>query len=457
MNITKYDENKDSFDSVIDEVKKPVNPVVLIEKNELSKPIVLKNYKDKDIKITVQTFVDHYRVRYKFLRKILQSRQDLSDAISIDRIKNRRKGDKISTIGLIYSKDYTKNKHVLLELEDITGSLKCIIMNNKEELFNLSKDLVCDEVIGIKGTVADGLVFIDEVYFPDVPLDEPIKKGQNDENVAFISDVQIGSKKFLRKSFMKFIKWINGNEGTLKQKKEALKIKYLFVVGDVVDGVGIYPGQESDLEIKDISDQYSECAKLFSKIRKDIQIIFSPGNHDAVRLAEPQPVFEKSLSEDLWKMENVTMVTNPALVNVCATKNFEGLDVLMYHGFSFDFYVNQLDNIRNKGGYDNICGLMKLLLQKRHMAPSHNSNLSIIDPEEDYMIIDKVPDIFVTGHVHKAKLGQYGKTTLISSSCWQDKTEYEEKLGHSPEPGRVAIINVKTRETKFMKFLVEDE
>ena len=35
--------------------------------------------------------------------------------------------------------------------------------------------------------------------------------------------------------------------------------------------------------------------------------------------------------------------------------------------------------------------------------------------------------------------------------------EYEEKLGHTPEPGRVALVNLKTREAKFMKFLIEDE
>ncbi len=455
--LTEYDENKSELNEILKDIKQPVPPVVSIEKNQSSLPIVLKNYDDKGGKITVQSFVDHYKIRYNFLRKILRTRQGLSDAVSINGLRNRRRGDKVSTIGLVYSKSYTKNKHVVLEIEDITGKMKGIIMKNKEELFDVSKDIVCDEVIGIKGSLGDGLIFIDEVYFPEIPSEENIKKGPEEEYAAFISDVQIGSKKFLRKSFMKFIGWINGNQGTKEQRELALQIKYLFVVGDVVDGVGIYPGQEEDLEIKDIYKQYEECARLFSKIREDIQIIFSPGNHDAVRLAEPQPIFEKVLCEDLWNMKNVTLVTNPAIVNVGATIGFEGFEVLMYHGFSFDFYVDYLDNIRNNGGYDIICELMKKLLQKRHISPTHNCNLSVIDPEEDHMIIDKVPDIFVTGHVHKAKIDQYGKTTLISSSCWQSKTEYEEKLGHTPEPGRVAIVNLKNREAKFMKFLVKDE
>ena len=77
--------------------------------------------------------------------------------------------------------------------------------------------------------------------------------------------------------------------------------------------------------------------------------------------------------------------------------------------------------------------------------------------QNNFLIIDKIPDFFVTGHVHKAKIEQYGKTTLISSSCWQSKTNYEEKLGHIPEPGRVALVNMQTREAKFMKFLIENE
>jgi len=330
-------------------------------------------------------------------------------------------------------------------------------MNNKGGLFEDAKDLVGDEVIGITGTVGDGIIFINEIYFPEIPRGIPIKKGEIDEYAVFISDLQIGSKKFLRASFLKFIRWINGEVGSTEQKKEALKVKYLFVTGDVVDGVGIYPGQDNDLEISSVFEQYEECAKLFSKIRKDINIILAPGNHDAVRLAEPQPIIDKDICNSLWEMENITLVSNPSMINVGSTKNFEGINVLMYHGFSFDYYVSYLDSIRNEGGYDNICKLMKILLRKRHIAPTHDANPSVIDCEEDYMIVDKVPDIFVAGHVHKAKIDQYMQTTLICSSCWQSKTAYEEKLGHVPEPGRAAIVNLRTREAKFMKFLKEEE
>ena len=46
---------------------------------------------------------------------------------------------------MIYSKEYTKNKHLIFEIEDVTGKTKCLVMNNKEELFEKAKDIVCDE------------------------------------------------------------------------------------------------------------------------------------------------------------------------------------------------------------------------------------------------------------------------------------------------------------------------
>ena len=95
---------------------------------------------------------------------------------------------------------------------------------------------------------------------------------------------------------------------------------------------------------------------------------------------------------------------------------------------------------------------MKFLLQKRHLAPTHGSTPIIIDTELDNLIIDKVPDFFASGHIHKTSISNYGKTTMISGSCWQSKTVFQDKVGHHPEPGRVPIINLKTRSVKLMKF-----
>ena len=95
---------------------------------------------------------------------------------------------------------------------------------------------------------------------------------------------------------------------------------------------------------------------------------------------------------------------------------------------------------------------MKFLLQKRHLAPSYASTLYVPDTDADFLVIDKIPDFFVTGHIHKAAASNYRGVTLISGSCWQSKTDFQEKVGHNPEPSRVPIVNLQTRQVKMLKF-----
>jgi DNA polymerase II small subunit len=95
---------------------------------------------------------------------------------------------------------------------------------------------------------------------------------------------------------------------------------------------------------------------------------------------------------------------------------------------------------------------MKFLLQRRHLAPSHTSTLHIPDPNHDHLVIDKIPDFFLTGHLHRTVVANYRNVTMICASCWEGKTAFQEKTGHNPEPGRVPIINLQTRAIKIMRF-----
>ena len=146
------------------------------------------------------------------------------------------------------------------------------------------------------------------------------------------------------------------------------------------------------------------------------------------------------------------MVSNPAAVNIGSTKDFPGFDFLLYHGFSFDYFIANVESIRNQGGYDRADLMMKFLLQKRHLAPTHKSTLYIPDVNQDPLVISNVPDFFLTGHIHKSSVSNYRNVTMICGSCWQSKTSFQEKVGHHPEPCRVPIINLQTREVKILKF-----
>lgn len=415
---------------------------------------IVKNYDDIFKKVDVLDFVEHYKVRYNVLKKILQNRNELIDVISINRLFNKPEHERVSIIGLVLSKEITKNNHIILEIEDVTASIKVLISSNNKNVYTKAKEIVLDEVIGITGSIGNRIIFANDLFFPDIAINgNDIKKSEKEDYAVFISDIHVGSNLFLEEPFLKFIDWLNGESGSSDQKQVAMAVKYLIIVGDIVDGVGVYPGQEDELSIKELSQQYDKLSDYLKQIRRNVKIVICPGNHDAIRLSEPQPIFDKNLAKELWALPNVFLVTNPSVINIGAYESFSGFNVLLYHGYSFDYYIDQVDSIRNHGGYDRADLVMKFLLQKRHLAPSHTSSLFVVDPNRDHMIIEEIPDIFASGHIHKSSVSQYGKTTMVCGSCWQATTKFQEKVGHHPEPCRVPIINLKTREVKVLKFI----
>ncbi len=412
---------------------------------------IIKQYSENVKKRCVDDFVAYFRYRYNFLKDLLLQRIELQEALSISRVLNKEEGESVSVIGLIKDKRVTKNGHIILILEEMSGEINALITKNSPH-FEAAQDLVLDEIIGVTGSVGKDIIFVREFYIPDVPVSNEVKKSSEEEYVVFTSDVHVGSKMFFRDNFLKFIDWLNGKYGSGEQRKISKKVKYLFIVGDLVEGVGIYPGQENDLDVMDIYDQYEDFTKLIDKIRKDIQIIIIGGNHDALRLSEPQPVIDHEIAKSLYQLENVIFLTNPGVVQIGAKENFPGFSILLYHGFSFPYYAEEVESIRKAGRLDRCDLIMKFLLQRRHLAPSHQSTLYIPDPDIDSLIIDKVPDFFISGHIHKLAVSNYRGVTMINSGCWIDQTDYQEKQGMVPDPNKVPIVNLKTREVKILNF-----
>ena len=128
----------------------------------------------------------------------------------------------------------------------------------------------------------------------------------------------------------------------------------------------------------------------------------------------------------------------------------------MYHGMSYDYYVHNIDSIRKEGGYDAPLEVMKYLLKRRHLAPSHSSALYIPDTRKDYLVIERIPDVFLSGHVHRSRVGHYKSTTLVMAGCWQGMNKFQEKTGHVPEPAKAFHIDFKTRKTTIIDFERED-
>ncbi len=413
---------------------------------------IISSYKEEPKKREPQDFVDYLNNRYKEIEKILKQHQQLRNTLSINKIANKKDKEALSIIGIVSSKQFTKNGNLMFILEDPTGQKKVLVNKNKPQLFNEAKDIVLDEVIGIVGVNIESIIFANEIIWPDVPTNKELKKNQEEKYAIFLSDLHVGSSKFLPEDFEKFLKWINGDLGNEQQRHIAKNVEYIFIAGDLVDGCGIYPEQDKELLTRDVYQQYKDCAKLLSQIPKQIPLIICPGNHDAMRISEPQPILSKEYAKPMHELNNTIMVSNPAMININSSKNFVGFDVLMYHGYSFDYFVAQVDSLRSKGGYDRADLIMKFLLKRRHLAPSHTSTLYIPDTKKDPLVIEKVPDFFLSGHIHKSATANYRNVTLICGSCWQSKTLFQEKVGHNPEPSRVPIVNLQTRDVKILKF-----
>lgn len=394
-------------------------------------------------KVSVKDFIDNFRSRYNKIKKIFESR-DFENLTSIRKIGEERGGYTI--IVYILRKRVTKNKNLFLEVEDMSGTSVVLINQNKKELFEKARDLLEDDLVAFNVTGTSEMLFANDLFFPDASLTEK-KYSDFDEYVAFIGDFHAGSKNFLEKNLLKFINWLNGNEGDDKQREIAKKVKYLLVTGDVIDGISHYSGQEKFLTELTSIDQYKKVEEVLRNIREDIQIIMCPGQHDSVWIGEPQPIIGEKWAPGLYKMKNLHLVPNPCLVEIDG-----GFKILMYHGASINRFIDEIPDIRTNYGHRSPTRVVREMLKRRHLAPIHGSMDYIPCENGDPLVIETIPDIIATADQHRADVSIYNNILMIASSCWQSITSFEEKVGNVPDPCKVPLFNLKTREIKILDF-----
>ena len=394
-------------------------------------------------KIEVKDFVKHFRSRYESIKGMLETR-DFDNLTSIRKIGENR--GSYTIIAAVRGKRITKNKNLFIEVEDLTGTSIVLINQNKKEVFAKGKDILNDDVLAFNVSGTSEMLFANDVIYPEASLPEK-RHSEFDEYVAFGGDFHAGSTMFLEKNLLRFVKWLNGEEGDERQRALAKKVKYLLLTGDNIDGVGHYPGQEKYLIQKTTKSQYDKVEEIVKLIRKDIKIIMCPGQHDAVWVGEPQPMIGERYAEGLHQIENLTLVPNPALVEIDG-----GFRILMYHGASINRFIDEIPDIRTNFGHNSPTRVVREMLKRRHLAPIHGGMDYIPCEKGDPMVIDKIPDIIATADQHRAEVSTYNNILMIASSCWQSITPFEEKVGNVPDPCKVPLFNLKTREIKILDF-----
>ena len=390
----------------------------------------------------IEDFSLLFKHRYESIKKIFLSRRNFSNSIPFSKIK---KGyvKEVQLIGLVREVRESSRGHKIVEIEDEEGVVTLLIPSNDHHLIQQANELVTDEVISVTGKVSRNgdLIIVQSISYPDISVNHKKNSADVPLYVAFLADPHIGSKMFLWEKWKLLVKWLNGNAGNSRQREVAGRIKYVVIPGDTVDGIGIYPNQEKELSIKDIYKQYETLSELLNMFPDHITIIIQPGNHDAVRPAEPQPAFEEELRE-IFSGRDIVFVGNPCYFSL------HGVEVLSYHGQSLLDYATNIPTLR----YNEPIEIMKVALKKRHLAPIYGGHTPIAPEHVDYMVIDRVPDIFVTGHVHLTAIGEYRGVTLINASSWQAQTSYQKMLNFVPDPAKLPIVDLKTGKATTMDF-----
>ena len=381
-----------------------------------------------------EDFVRYFRDRYTKIREILSRRLN---ARPIESLGKSMAGREISLIGMVMDIRTTTKGHRVLELEDPTGMVTAIIQK-ESELFEQSSYIVPDEVLGITAVSdGNGRVFVKSILWPDMPNQcQSLEAGSG--LAVLTSDLHVGSKYFMEDAWERFVSWINVE--TEDPSGLAYKVKYLVIAGDLVDGIGIYPGQEGDLSIKDIYEQYEFAGQCLNDIRKEVELVISPGNHDIVRQAEPQPALPQSVQK--FFSRDVHFVGDPAWLTL------EGATILVYHGRSIDDLVMRIPGL----SYSEPEKAMVEMLRRRHLSPIYGGRVSIAPEHQDHYVIHKPPSILHCGHVHTVGIARYKGVAAINSGTWQSQTEFQKKMNIQPTPAAVPIVDMATMKVRKLLF-----
>ncbi|MCQ6253418.1 DNA-directed DNA polymerase II small subunit [Methanocaldococcus sp.] len=381
---------------------------------------------------TIDDFVKYFRDRYKRLKVFIERKAQRKGYPLKDIAK--MKGEKnVFVVGIVSDVDTSKNGDLIVRIEDIEDELTLILSKEKIENEKLPDDILLDEVIGAIGVVSrtGRVMYVDEIIRPAITPRPKPKRIDEEIYMAFLSDIHVGSKEFLHKEFEKFIRFLNGDVDNELEERVVSRLKYICIAGDLVDGVGVYPGQEEDLYVVDIINQYEEIAMYLEQIPEHITLIISPGNHDAVRPAEPQPRLPDKITK-LFNRDNIYFVGNPCTLNI------HGFDTLLYHGRSFDELVGQI----RTATYENPITIMKELINRRLLCPTYGGRCPIAPEHKDYLVIDRDIDIFHTGHIHINGYDIYKGIVMVNSGTFQEQTDFQKRMGISPTPAIVPIVNL---------------
>ena len=428
------------FPDVFESPPEPVSSAVYgAGVQEVKSDVEIVKDPSEDLRPTgLEGFAQLFKSRYEKVVKILMERPEGRQLTKISKVSSEK--GMVRVAGLVFSRRQTKNG-VEFSIDDDTGTTSVLALN--PETKKAANDISLDQCVMVEAEASQGRLILKNVIQPDIP-NRVSSTSKKTVYAVFLSDLHIGSDKFLEGAFDRFLEWLGGRGRISEEDSEIIRrLKYVVIGGDVVDGVGVFPNQEYELNERNIYKQYDMVAEKLKMVPEHLQMFIIPGNHDATRQALPQPMIPEKYASALYKLKNVKMLGDPCFFKL------NGVSILTYHGRSLDDVLATTPGL----SYEKPADAMKMLLKARHLAPMFGSRTPIAPETEDHLVIEQVPDIFHAGHVHTVGIEPYKSTLIINSGTWQAQTGYQANLGITPRPGLVPIVNLATLDIVLREFL----
>jgi DNA polymerase II small subunit len=440
--------NRSDHSEIIDTKKNNEEPILELvthtddfENNYYVNNIIYDSNNSINSSEGVEGYTSLFRSRFDKSLKILSNRPDskrikriafIKQSLNQSRINLKSQSkenpeESLFIAGLVMEKKIKKNSYNLT-IDDQSGLLEAFAYDDdlKKQISSLTLDQMV--MIELENNSKRKNHIIRKIFSLDVP-DRIPNRSHSEVYSVLISDLHIGSKFFMEDEFQMFLNWLNGKE---ENKDIVSKIKYICICGDLIDGIGIFPHQDRELLEKDSFSQMEHATNLLAKIPKHIKVFMIPGNHDLGRRALPQPAIPRKYADKIYSLSNITMLGNPCMINM------EGVKTLMFHGQSLDDTIATIPGL----SYSKPAEAMKILLKSRHLSPIYGQRTPIAPELEDMMVIEDVPDIFHSGHVHVIDVDSYKGTLVVNSGAWQTQTPFQRAMGITPTPGIAIVVDL---------------
>ncbi len=391
-----------------------------------------------------ESYVDMLRDRYKKLSTKIKRNASGMKPIKLSEVSSRlMRNNEVFVVAFIFRKKIFEDR-ILLEIEDESGTSTAFVYKRYDpRVYEILIKAPLDIVVGLKIFVTKkGNLIVKDVIPPKVKsrfderLGEPIY-------TLFISDLHVGSKKFNYDVFDRFIEIIRGIDVGEQVKNIIRRLKYIIIAGDLVDGIGVYQGQESEVNILNIEDQYKEAYNLLKKVPNHIKVLIIPGNHDASRSALPQPPIFKNIAKKFYEDNQFIMLGNP--VNV----SLHGVNILIYHG---DFIQDILTTVPGLQNGD-IGSATNILLTYSHLAPQLGLSTKIAPEPKDHLIINDGVHVLHFGHTHKFNISKHMGILTINSGTFQNQTKYQKIMKIEPDIGFLTFLNLINLEPQVVRII----